>query len=231
MNELEIVHNLNHLDTIPQKTKLTFNGVEINAQTTFSKSEGFKLMICPDNNNPIGLEKFMAEVKNSKEAYKMKVVANITNRKRNYDLANIALLKSAFLMAFYKLGYMYVLNANTNIVREQILNPRKEVIGNFFIISVENSVSENLSEGVYYAILNDIGCIIVLMEFKLPHSKIGHRNTIVLPHPNDSHGQIYSELSERIGTMLNVRILGPVSPLPVTSVKIDEKVSDICGNV
>ena len=56
MNELEIVHNLTHFDTIPQKTKLTFNGFEINAQTIFSKTDGFKFMINPDNNNPIEFE-------------------------------------------------------------------------------------------------------------------------------------------------------------------------------
>ena len=53
MNELEIVHNLNHFDTIPQKAKLAFNSVEINAQTTFSKAGGFKFIVSPDNNNPI----------------------------------------------------------------------------------------------------------------------------------------------------------------------------------
>lgn len=231
MNELEIVHNLTHLDTIPQKTKLAFNGVEINAQTTFSKTDGFKFMISPDNNNPIEFEGFMTEVKNAKEGYKIKIVADITNRKRDYDLANIALLKSAYLMAFHELGYMYVLNANTNIIRAQIQNPKKNVIGNAFIIDSKNGVIENLSDGVYYAQLNNVGCVIVIMELKLRQSEIKHRKAIVLPHPKDSHGQIYSELSQQIGKIVNVRILGSVSPLPVTSVKVDEKMSDLYGNI
>ena len=118
MNELEISHNLSHLDTIPQKSRIAFNGIEINAQTTFSKSEGFKFMISPNNNNPIEFEGFMKEARNAKEGYEIKLTANITNRKRNTDLANIALLKSAYLMAFQELGYMYVLNPCTNKVRE-----------------------------------------------------------------------------------------------------------------
>lgn len=231
MNELEIVHNLTHFDTIPQKTKLAFNGFEINAQTNFSKADGFKFMISPDNNNPIGFEEFMTEVKNAKEGYKIKIVADITNRKRDYDLANIALLKSAYLMAFHELGYMYVLNANMNIIRDQIQNPKKNVIGNAFIIDSKNSVTENLADGVYYAQLDNIGCVIVIMELKLRQSEIKHRKAIVLPHPKDSHGQIYSELSQRIGKIVNVRILGSVSHLPVTSVKVDEKMSVLCGNV
>ena len=231
MNELEIVHNINHLDTIPQKTKLTFNGVEINAQTTFSKTEGFKFMISPDNNNPIEFEGFMTEAKNAKEGYEIKVLANISYRKRDYELANIALLKSAYLMAFHELGYMYVLNANTNIIRDQIQNPKKNVIGNTIIIDSKYGVLENLSDGVYYAKLNNIGCVIVIMELKLRQSEIKHRKAIVLPHPKDSHGQIYSELSQRIGKIVNVRILGSVSRLPVNSVKVDEKMSDLCGNV
>lgn len=231
MNELEIVHNLTHLDTIPQKTKLAFNGVEINAQTTFSKTDGFKFMISPDNNNPIEFEGFMTEVKNAKEGYKIKIVADITNRKRDYDLANVALLKSAYLMAFHELGYMYVLNANTNIIRAQIQNPKKNVIGNAFIIDSKNGVIENLADGVYYAQLNNVGCVIVIMELKLRQSEIKHRKAIVLPHPKDSHGQIYSELSQQIGKIVNVRIVGSVSPLPVTSVNVDEKMSDLYGNI
>ena len=231
MNELEIVHNINHLDTIPQKTKLTFNGVEINAQTTFSKTEGFKFMISPDNNNPIEFEGFMTEAKNAKEGYEIKVLANISYRKRDYELANIALLKSAYLMAFHELGYMYVLNANTNIIRDQIQNPKKNVIGNTFIIDSKYGVLENLSDGVYYAKLNNIGCVIVIMELKLRQSEIKHRKAIVLPHPKDSHGQIYSELSLRIGEIVDLKILDPASHLPVTSVKVDEKISDLCGNV
>lgn len=230
MNELEIVHTLNHLDTIPQKSRLAFNGVEINAQTIFSKAEGFTFMISPDNNNPIEFEKFMTEAKNAKDGYEIKLAAIITNRKRDYDLANIALLKSAYLMAFQKLGYMYVLNANTNIIRDQIHNPKKNVIGNAFIIDIKNDVLENISDGVYYAKLNNIGCIIVIMELKLRKSEIKHRKVIVLPHPKDSHGQIYSELSLRIGKIVDLRILNPASHLPVSSVKVNEKISDLFGN-
>ena len=228
MNELEIVHNLNHLDTIPQKTKLAFNGVEINAQTTFSKTDGFTFMISPDNNNPIEFKGFMTEAKNAKKGYEIKVVANITNRKRDYDLANIALLKSAYLMAFHELGYMYVLNANTSIIRDQIQNPKKNVIGNAFIIDIQNGVIENLPDGVYYAQLNNIGCVIVIMELRLRQSEIKHRKVIVLPHPKDSHGQIYSELFQRIGKVVNVRIFGRVSLLPATKVKLDESIKELC---
>jgi rRNA processing protein Gar1 len=188
-------------------------------------------MISPDNNNPIGFEEFMTEVKNAKEGYKIKIVADITNRKRDYDLANIALLKSAYLMAFHELGYMYVLNANTNIIRDQLQNPKKNVIGNSFVIDSKNDALENLSNGVYYAQLNNIGCVIVIMELKLRQSEIKHRKAVVLPHPKDSHGKIYFELSQRIGKIVNVRILNSVSHLPVTSVKVDEKMSDLCGNV
>ena len=69
------------------------------------------------------------------------------------------------------------------------------------------------------------------MELKLRQSEIKHRKAVVLPHPKDSHGKIYSELSQRIGKIVNVRILNSVSHLPVTSVKVDEKMSDLCGNV
>ena len=198
MNELEISHNLKHLDAIPQKSRISFNGVEINGQTTFSKSEGFKFMISPDNNNPIEFEGFMKEARNAKEDCEIKLTANITNRKRNIDLANIALLKSAYLMAFQELGYMYVLNPCTNAVREQILNPKQQLISAPYVIADEAGIPEAISQGVYYAKLDDVVCIVVVINLQLPKSDLKHRKAVVLPNPRDSQCRIYSVLSLQI---------------------------------
>ena len=230
MNELEISHNLSHLDTIPQKSRIAFNGIEINGQTTFSKSEGFKFMISPNNNNPIEFEGFMKEARNAKEGYEIKLTANITNRKRNTDLANIALLKSAYLMAFQELGYMYVLNPCTNKVREQILNPKQQIISTPYVIADENGIPKDLPQGVYYATLDAMACIVVLMDLQLPKSDQVHRKAIVLPHPQDAHYMIYSALSKHVGTLINMHLIRPVSILPIQPVRLDEKINDLCNS-
>lgn len=227
MNELEISHNLSHLDTIPQKSRIAFNGIEINAQTTFSKSEGFKFMISPDNNNPIEFEGFMKEARNAKEGYEIKFTANITNRKRNVDLANIALLKSAYLMAFQELGYMYVLNPCTNKVREQILNPKQQLINAPYVIADENGIPKDMLQGVYYAKLDDVVCIVVVMDLQLPKSEQKHRKAVILPNPQDYQCRIYFVLSEHIGELLNVHLFPTVSLLPIHPVRVDEKIEDL----
>ena len=230
MNELEISYNLSHLDTIPQKSKIAFNGIEINGQTTFSKSDGFKFMVSPDNNNPIEFEGFMKEAKNAKEGYQIKLKANITNRKRNTDLANIALLKSAYLMAFHELGYMYVLNPNLNKIREQILNPKQQIINAPCVIADENGIPKDMPQGVYYAKLDDIVCIVVVMDLQLSKSDQKHRKAVVLPHPKDSHYTIYDALSQHIEKLVNIRIFESVSILPIHPVRVDESIDDFENN-
>lgn len=229
-NELEISHNLKHLDTIPQMSRIAFNDVEINGQTTISKSEGFKFIISPDNNNPLEFEGFMKEARNAQEGYEIKLTANITNRKRNTDLANIALLKSAYLMAFQELGYMYVLNPCTNKVREQILNPNHQLISAPYIIADENGIPKDIPQGVYYARFNDIGCIIVVMDLQLKRSEQKHRKAVVLPHPKDSHYIIYDMLLQHIGMIVYVRIFEPVTILPIQLVRLEEKINDLCNS-
>lgn len=227
MNELEISHNLKHLDTIPQKSRIAFNGVEINGQTTFSKSEGFMFMISPDNNNPIEFEGFMKEARNAKEGYEIKLTANITNRKRNTNLANIALLKSAYLMAFHELGYMYVLNPSTNVVREQILNPKQQLISTPYVIADETGIPEDIPQGVYYAQFDDIVCVVVVMNLQLPKSEQKHRKAVVLPNPHDFQCRIYSVLSKHIGELFNVHIFQSVTLLPIHPIRVDEKIEDL----
>ena len=230
MNELEISHNLSHLDTIPQKSRIAFNGIEINAQTTFSKSEGFKFMISPDNNNPVEFEGFMKEARNAKEGYEIKLTANITNRKRNTDLANIALLKSAYLMAFQELGYMYVLNPCTNKVREQILNPKQRIINAPYVIADEAGIPDELPQGVYYTKFEDMVCIVVVMDLQLSKSEQKHRKAVVLPNPQDYQCRIYAVLSEHIGELLNVHIFQTTSLLPIHPIRVDEKINDLCNS-
>ena len=43
--------------------------------------------------------------------------------KRDIHRANVAALKTAYLLAFAKLGYHYILNENLEKIREQILHP------------------------------------------------------------------------------------------------------------
>jgi hypothetical protein len=133
-------------------------------------------------------------------------------------------------MAFQKLGYMYVMNPNINKVRAQILHPGQMLINTPFIIADEKGIPEDVPPNVYYARLDNIICVVVILNLQLLKSEYKHRKAIVLPHPKDSQCIIYSLLSEHIGELINVRLINTVSPLPISPVKLDEKINDLYDN-
>ena len=134
-------------------------------------------------------------------------------------------------MVFHELGYMYVLNPNLNKIREQILTPKQQIISAPYVIADENGIPKDMPQGVYYAKLDDIVCIVVVMNLQLSKSEQKHRKAVVLPHPKDSQYTIYDALSQHIGSLVNVRILSSVSLLPIHPVRVDETIEDLCSQV
>jgi len=65
----------------------------------------------------------------------------------------IALLKSAYIIAFEHFGYSLILSSPYNIVREQLLNPEKEIYPEGFWTK-QNSFSK-AHEGIY--LVSEIG--------------------------------------------------------------------------
>lgn len=218
-NEIEMVYNLSHLYSVPQKSVIAFNGISINGQTTFSKESGFLFMVKPDNNSPKVYERFMSEIKNSKEGYQINLSANITNHKRNVDLANVAVLKSAYLMAFQQLGYMYILNSNLDIVRRQINNPDEYILNHAYFIGNENDIPNKQSDGVFYAKVDSIACIAVFLSLKLQKSDYKHRVAVALPHPDDTDGSLYSRIINS-SPHKHVDVCAPVTHLPLKTKKL-----------
>ena len=95
---------------------------------------------------------------------------------------------------------MYVLNPNLNKIREQILTPKQQIISAPYVIADENGIPKDMPQGVYYAKLDDIVCIVVVMNLQLSKSEQKHRKAVVLPHPKDSQYTIYDALSQHIGS-------------------------------
>jgi len=57
--------------------------------------------------------------------------------KGDMRLASIALLKIGYLLGFEKYGHIFLFNQNLDIVREQILNPEKDIITDPFWVNYE----------------------------------------------------------------------------------------------
>lgn len=122
---------------------------------------------------------------------------------------------------------MYVLNPCTKIVREQILNPKQQMISAPYVIADKNGIPEEIPQGVYNAKLNDIVCLVVVMDLQLSKSELKHRKAVVLPNPMDSHIEIYSVLSEHIAELINVHIFQTVSRLPIHPIIVKENISEL----
>lgn len=97
-----------------------------------------------------------ANAPNTIENYK-KYVRDIPNRasndfqfelsksvKYNEHFAKLSYLKSAFLLMFAWLGYRYAFDPRLNIVRNQILNPKNDIIGTkFWIEHTKDNIPSN----------------------------------------------------------------------------------------
>ena len=163
----------------------------------------------------------MTELHNACAGYELKFSTNIGRLKRDQRLANISLLKSGYLRAFSLLGYSYILNANLNIVREQILNPTKDILQNVFLAGSNQDIPNEQSCGVFCATINNIKCILVIMSLRLPKSELSYKGAVALPHPEDINGTLYSTLLKSMDSPKHVEIIGEQCPFPIESVTID----------
>lgn len=176
-----------------KNTILSYNGTSIRAKVIGDSQTGFKFDIKRQNNNPKEVDKFIKQVQESGEAWKINANIQLFDYKRNPDAADIAVLKSAYLLAFKKLGYRYILNTSLSPVREQILNPNKDILKKAFIVGNEGILPEDMPDGVFIASVNDKKCIVVVLSLQLSQVKPKHRAAIVLPMPDDEDCLIYKE--------------------------------------
>lgn len=123
------------------------DGKGINGKIKIENAGEFVINIDSKNNNPELYKKF---VESEEYEYNSGLfstdISNIGWRKKmqfNFDkpkirdenLARVSLLKIAYLLAFEKLGYLYIFNKNCQIIREQIKQPEKNIIQNPFWIN------------------------------------------------------------------------------------------------
>ena len=114
------------------------------------------------------------------------------DHKRNAMKADVAMLKSAYLYAFYKLGYKYILSENLDAIRKQIQNPNEDILPPYYLQS--DLIDEKRQDDVYIAIINGEDVLAVLLTLKLPESDRIHRFTIFLPMPNKKDIDLYNRL-------------------------------------
>ena len=114
------------------------------------------------------------------------------DHKRNVIKADIAILKSAYLYAFYKLGYKYILSTKLNAIRKQIQNPNEDILPQYYLQS--DHIDEKRQDDVYIATINGEEILAVLLTLKLPKSERIHRYIIIMPTENERDLDFYNRL-------------------------------------
>jgi len=108
--------------------------------------------------------------------------------------AEINMLRIAYLLAFAKFGYGFIINGNLYKIREQILNPNEKILRHVFGLGYDFSD-------------NDIGIHIIfqpqeilsfLVVFKLKTKSFNRNFGVVLPGPNPPGLKVYDFINDKL---------------------------------
>lgn len=107
-----------------QTGTMTIDGISVNVSLTMQEGRQMEVYLSKKNNNPKKTELYinkLKELKNAKPFWKPR-----TTRVNSKKL-QIALLKNAYLLLFQKFGYAFLFVKEYDRVREQLLNPEKDI--------------------------------------------------------------------------------------------------------
>lgn len=107
----------------------------------------------------------------------------------------VALLKSAYMLAFEKYGYALVLNKSYDVVRKQILNPEKEIYPEGFWTKQSSFKAEH--EGVHVVKSNDYEGFYAV--FNLKTDSDDNRYGVYLPIAEAKTKDVIEKLKEQEG--------------------------------
>jgi len=193
-------------------------------------SEHPKVQCTIDANDRVNYPLFTKELETNWDGCNLQVNYDITSTKRIDEYSNISVLKSAYLLAFTKLGYMYILQDNLDNVRAQILNRDKNILGSHYLIGRGIDIMPEVNDGVYYGLIDKIRCVIVVMTLKLKKKDaISHRVIVALPHPNDKDDSLYEQIAKMDATKF-VSDLEEVTPLAIKPMLVEKELNDILEN-
>jgi len=190
-------------------------------------SEHPKVQCTIDANDRVNYPLFTKELETNWDGCDLQVQSYITSTKRIDEYSNISVLKSAYLLAFSKLGYMYIFQDSLDNIRMQILNRDKNILGNHYLIGRGIDLMLEIKDGVYYGLVENTHCVIVVMTLKLKKKDAtSHRVVVALPHPDDKDDSLYEKIA-MMNTVKTISNLENVTPLPIKSILVDRELQDI----
>ena len=180
----------------------------VNAKIKIDNEGKFTINVDSKNNNPKTSEKFFNSATHTyNNPIFAKDLKNIGWQKKisfsfpkpepiNEKILKISLLKIAYLLAFEKLGYIFLFSKNMQIVREQLDNPNKEIIKPPFWIKYDFP-DENLGINIITK-PRELKAFLIIFDLKTKSDK--YRFAIILPGLGENDEKIYDILPEKLTT-------------------------------
>lgn len=112
----------------------------------------------------------------------------------NMRLVEIGLLRTGYLAAFAGLGYGYILWPTLDKVRDQILNPQKELLTHFVIFRRKQTTNRRI---VYHYLKEPVGLLSLLVQFQ--GFDFPQEWAVFLPLPFDKDLKIYENTRMLVG--------------------------------
>ena len=214
--DIHLLNNLLETDSklfLPQsRTKATFelNGNEVNGILEVDEKGGLTFDLQTQRPNPDQAKKFMSDLIPPRiiynpifypdkmfdtgfnpPAFQMKL-----NRTSNERRAEVALLRVAYLVAYSTLGNGFLINAGLYKVREQLLNPDREILPKVFWLKYDFPKE---MEGVNIITLpKELRCFLII--FSLSTKSSSRQFGIVLPGPSKPSIEVYDFIEKELCT-------------------------------
>lgn len=119
---------------------------------------------------------------------------NMTISGSNNIKFNIALLKAAYLEMFCLFGHDFLLNENTQRIREQITMTDKWILPHIFFLPNEFG-DEFVGVNIIYQPAES-KCFLVILELSASSSKICKRIGVLIPGPDEKAWKTYSDFKD-----------------------------------
>lgn len=196
LHELELQYGNKDRQLENADAVLDSHGKKVHTKVWIDEDKTICFDIRSKTNPPNAVDEFVNSVKSDGANYSIQVNLHVKKEKSNVNAARIAVLKSAYLYAFRKLGYYYILNDSLKPIRDQILNPDKDILRGTFIIGDQDTVPTKRGDGVYIASVNEYKFLAVLLSFTVPSTGFICRGVIALPYPGSEEDgmRLYHEI-------------------------------------
>ena len=205
-NELEHREGKYFNDPKGYVSKFEYDGNNVNAIMKEDENGIVNIYVENKHNHPGVVDRFIESTKACDGDLEIPGSFKLGNHRRKTEVVDVAILKSAYLYAFYKFGYGYILNTNLNSIRKQIMNPNEKIIPPYYLLLNESHIPNLILDDVYTAILDGEKVLVVILSFNLSGSNYIHRFATILPMPNTKDLDLYNRLKNNSETKREVEV-------------------------